>query len=121
MKLVQLGAAFAVISLLSGCATIINDETQRVNVRTSNNVPVDITLDGQEITTPGSVLVKRGKADLAVYTSDEKCASSTFVESDVDNVFFINVLSGGVFGSSTDYATEQMWEYESDVVINCNN
>jgi len=41
------------------------------------------------------------------------------MENDVDPKFFVNVLSGGPFGSSTDYGTEKMWKYAENVTIAC--
>lgn len=121
MKNLAAGIVTASVILTSGCATIINDETQSINVRTSNNTEIEAQVGGQQVTTPASVSVKRAKDDLVVQTSNEKCSPSTSVESSVDDVFFINILSGGVFGSTTDYSSEEMWEYDSDVVVNCND
>jgi len=40
-------------------------------------------------------------------------------EKSVDPKFFVNILSGGSFGSTTDYSTEKMWKYNENVVISC--
>lgn len=121
MKKVAAGIITASVMLTSGCATILNEETQSINVRTSNNTAIEAEVGDLHITTPASVNVKRAKDGLIIQTSDDKCSPTTTVESSVDDVFFINILSGGVFGSTTDYASEEMWEYESDVVVNCND
>lgn len=114
-------AALGTFMLASGCATILNEDNQNINVRTSNNTKVTVTAGGQQVTTPGSISVKRAQEGVILSTDSDKCASTTVVESDVDTVFFVNVLSGGALGSTTDYSTGKMWEYDTDVIINCNN
>lgn len=114
--------AVATIGLLSsGCATILNDDTQTLNVRTSNNSSVEVSVAGQTVTTPGSVTVARDGSDISAMTSASGCAQTTAIDREVDGVFFVNLLSGGVGGSTTDYASGKMWEYDTDVVVNCNN
>jgi hypothetical protein len=70
---------------------------------------------------PGIATVTRAKADRVITSRDSKCSASTILPSQVDNIFFINILSGGVgvFGSTTDYATEKMWKYQDTVIISC--
>lgn len=121
MKNLATGIVTMLAMLTTGCATVMNDDTQTINVRTSNNTAVKANISGEQITTPASVNVTRAKDDLIITTANENCASSTTVESGVDSVFFVNILSGGGIGSTTDYASEKMWEYDSDVVLNCNN
>ena len=50
----------------------------------------------------------------------EGCAPETAMPKSVDSKFFINIISGGVFGSTTDYTTEKMWRYSETVVVACN-
>ena len=112
----------AVLSItLGGCASILEDDTQSLNVRTSNNANIDVTIDGRTVTTPGSITVDRDGSDISANTSAAGCASSTAIDREVDGTFFVNILSGGLWGSSTDYATGKMWEYDTDVVVNCSN
>jgi|TARA_B110000503_G_C7143536_1_gene411923 hypothetical protein len=107
--------------VLSGCATILNDEDQSINLSTSNGSKISALVGGQQVTTPANIKVKRAKDDLVISTSNEKCSPTTSVASDVDSVFFVNILSGGPFGSTTDYSSEEMWEYDSDIIVNCND
>jgi hypothetical protein len=103
----------------TGCASIINEKTQNVNVVTSNGRKVEVSIDGMPFQAPGVAAFKRTKADKMITTRDPKCNQTTVAPSTVDNVFFINILSGGVFGSTTDYASEKMWKYQDSVVISC--
>jgi hypothetical protein len=104
---------------IQGCASILNDSNQNINVATSSGEKVTAKIDGMPIEIPGVASVKRGKADKIITVDDPRCAGTTILPSDVDNVFFINLLSGGVLGSTTDYATGRMWEYQETAVVSC--
>lgn len=116
-KILALSGA-AVIGL-SGCATILNDDTQQVNISSSNAKEIKGTVDGRPFTGPGVVTLTRKKENKIVNVETPGCQKSTVVESNVDPKFFINILSGGAFGSTTDYATEEMWRYSDNIVISC--
>jgi uncharacterized protein YceK len=109
---------FAVLSL-AGCATILNDETQKINVGSANNTEFKGTIDGIPFSGPGVIAVKRTKADKIIMVDTPACQKQNLLASTVDPKFFINILSGGTFGSSTDYATEKMWKYQDTVLIPC--
>lgn len=105
--------------LLSGCSTILNDETQRINVASSNNQPIEGTINGQPFSGPGVVELKRARQDAIIFVQTEGCREQTLASSSVDPKFFINILSGGSLGSTTDFASGRMWQYESNILINC--
>jgi len=111
--------AVAAAMALSGCATILNDETQNINVSSSNGKPIKGTIDGVPFTGPGIVTVKRENKDKVIVTETTGCANQTTMAKSVDSKFFVNVISGGVFGSTTDYSTEEMWKYDNNVVVAC--
>ena len=104
---------------VAGCASIINEKTQSVNLVTSNGRKAEVSIDGVPFQAPGVATFKRAKADKMITTKDPKCNQTTIAPSTVDNVFFINIISGGVFGSTTDYSTEKMWKYQDTVTISC--
>ncbi len=112
-------ALLATVLGAAGCASILNEPTQLVNVSASNGREVQGTLDGIPFKAPGPVAFKRAKGSRVLTADTEGCAKTTMVESTVDPKFFINILSGGVFGSSTDYGTEKMWKYADNVVVSC--
>ena len=119
MKKITISMAMLSIALLSGCASILNDKTQSVNISGSNGKEIQGAVDGQAFKGPGIVNVVRENKNKIVTVSTEGCAKETSLEKKVDNKFFINILSGGVFGSTTDYATEKMWGYSENIVITC--
>jgi outer membrane murein-binding lipoprotein Lpp len=119
MKKILLPAALLGVLTASGCATVMNEDTQSINVRTSNNSKITTSIDGRPVDIPASISVRRANKDLVIYTTAENCVRETRIGTSVDSVFFVNMLSGGSSGSTTDYASSNMWEYDSDVMVNC--
>lgn len=109
------------IALTSGCASILNDDFQRVNIATSTGQKITVKVDGQEFQAPGIITVTRENADKIVMTNAQGCTEETLVPKKVDNTFWLNILSGGSFGSSTDYSTDKMWGYQERVIVTCAN
>ncbi|WP_206208626.1 hypothetical protein [Vogesella mureinivorans] len=107
------------VATLSGCASILNDKTQQVNVSTSSGSAIKGTVNGVPFTAPGVVTVTRENKNKIFVTDTEGCARETVAEKSPDPKFFINILSGGAFGSTTDYSTEKMWKYNENIVISC--
>jgi len=104
---------------LTGCASIMNDKTQQINVSSSTGSDIKGTVNGMPFQGPGVISVLRENKNLLFVTSTEGCAKETVAEKAVDTKFFVNILSAGVFGSSTDYGTDKMWKYSDNVVISC--
>ena len=115
----KLLTATAMLALLSGCASILNEKTQQVNVSTSNGQQVSGTVNGQSFTAPGVVALIRENKNKVFVTNTDNCKSETAVEKTVDPIFFINLFVGGLVGSSTDFASEKMWKYSENVTLNC--
>ena len=104
--------------LTASCATILNDETQTITVSSTKDIKG--TINGVAFKAPGIVMVRRKKQDQILNVSTKGCNQQVALNSQVDSKFFINILSGGTFGSSTDYSTEKMWKYQDQVIIHCN-
>lgn len=107
------------VSTLSGCASIMNDQTQQVTVRTSNGTAVKGTVNGAIFAAPSTISLTRESKNKIFMTETEGCDRETVLEKSVDPKFFGNLLLGGLPGSTTDAATEKMWKYSDDVVIRC--
>jgi hypothetical protein len=112
-------AAICGVVFLSGCASIMNEADQKINVTTSGNKAITGNVNGVPFTAPGVVTVKREKAAKILNVDTAGCTKQTTLPNEVDSKFWINVLSGGPFGSSTDYGTEKMWKYQDNVAIAC--
>ncbi len=117
MKLI--GSVLFLSLSLTGCASILNDKAQAVNVSSSTGSDIKGTVNGMPFTAPGVVHLVRENTNKIFVTETEGCTKQTVAEKSVDPKFFINILSGGVFGSTTDYATDKMWKYSENVVISC--
>jgi len=104
---------------LTGCASILNDKTQSINVSSSTGSDIQGTVNDMPFRAPGVVNVIRENKDKVFLTETEGCAKATVTEKSVDTKFFINILSGGPIGSSTDYSTDKMWKYNDNVIISC--
>lgn len=111
----------AIVALmgLTSCATILNEDTQRINVTTSNNVKTDIIVNGQTYQAPSILTLDRSEKDLVIKAQNPNCNQDYLLKSKVDNKFWLNILSGGTFGSTTDYSTEEMWTYQDEVELKC--
>lgn len=107
--------------LTSGCATILTEKTHSVNVATSTGKSVEVQIDGKTMTVPAVVSVAKSKEDKTIVSKSADCVKETNLQSEIEPTFFINILTGGVFGSTTDYSTEQMWKYQDSVTISCKN
>ena len=115
----SLYVSMVLVMFLSGCASILNEKTQAINVTSSTGSDIEGTVNGMPFKGPGVVNVVRANKNLLFVTTTEGCAKETVSEKAVDSKFFINILSGGSTGSTTDYATEKMWKYSDTVVIAC--
>lgn len=120
MKLINAGICASVL-LMSGCASILNDSTQQVNVSSSDGKEVKGTVDGIPFTAPGIISLRRENKSKVFYIETEGCVKQYAAEKNVDLKFFINILGGlyGLTSSSVDYASEKMWTYTDNVIIPC--
>ncbi len=120
-KIIAAALASSVIALTSGCASILNDDTQLVNIATSNGKTITVNVDGNDFQAPGIITLTRENADKVITTKAAGCTPQTLAKKSVDNMFWLNLLSGGSFGSSTDYSTENMWGYQERIIVTCSN
>lgn len=118
-KIMAAALASSVIALTSGCASILNDDTQQVNIATSNGKVIKVNVEGREVQAPGIITLTRENSNKVITTTAEGCAPQTLAKKEVDNMFWLNILSGGSFGSSTDYASDSMWGYQDRIVVTC--
>ena len=122
MQKLALSAALVSVALLSGCASILNDKTQRINVVSSNGKTFDGTIDGVPFTGPGIVSIPRSSSSKIISVSTAGCTKQTALESNLDIKFLGNVLIPyfGSTGSTIDYSTDKMWKYAENAIVSCN-
>lgn len=120
-KVVQIATLAIAATALTGCATILSGKTQSINVTTSNGEQEKVTISGengsQTVSVPGIVTVNKG-GNLTISPESSDC-SSQIVAKKVDSTFFVNILSGGAWGSTTDYVSDSMWSYDENITLNC--
>ena len=120
MKRVMLLLCVVSLALfLGGCATILSGDSQKVNITTEKGEKYNVAIDGQKYTVPAIVDLERKNID-RIITVDDCPSEQILLHKEINPVFFVNILSGGVFGSTTDYASESMWKYQPEnVKIDC--
>lgn len=118
MKGLKIVAAVSFVVALSGCSSILTEKTQRVNV-VSNVRNLQVEVDGQVQNAPGIITILKENKDKTLSVKTEGCEQQIALNKQVEPTFFVNILSGGAFGSTTDYSTEKMWRYQESVEIKC--
>lgn len=117
MKLLLAAAVAGLMLFQVGCATILKGDMQPISVN-SNVDDAEVYINGSKVgETPFIGQVKRTKtlSTLEVKKDGYK-TKKIMLDTSVEPVFWVNLLSGGVFGSTTDYATESMWKYAPSTI-----
>ena len=108
--------------ILAGCATISNQPSQVVSIGTSNGKPVVATISSgmlvknDKVELPAQVKISRAKgATISVRSEDNPCYEDTKLaiagKGKISGWFWLNIIWGGLTGSTTDAATGSMWAY----------
>lgn len=112
MKFTRWAGVLVIGLTLAGCATILGGKTQILTVN-ANVEGAEVFLNDRLLgTTPLSVSIKRGQVGVLRVTADGYQPYQIAMNKKISTLFWVNILSGGSFGSTTDYATGAMYEYE---------
>lgn len=114
LLLIALSLASAI--MFSGCATIFSGKQQAINL-TSTPSGKMVTIAGRTVKTPSIITINRGQDNLKLTSTD--CDNQKLVTKKINPVFFVNILSAGVFGSTTDYSSGAMWKYDENINLEC--
>lgn len=112
MKSAHLLLILVLSVVLGGCATILGGSSQilTVNANVSGaEVYLNETLLG---TTPLTASLERGQEGVLRVRAEGYQPYQIALNKKISTLFWVNIFSGGVFGSSTDYSTGAMYEYE---------
>ena len=112
LKSAQLVSALVLGLTVGGCATILGGSSQILTVNAN--------VDGAEVylnetllgTTPLTATIKRGQTGVLRVRAEGYSPYQIALNKKINTLFWVNILSGGSFGSSTDYSTGAMYEYE---------
>lgn len=116
----------AIISLTTGCASIVNGTSQSLSVtarqQTGEPVTATCTLTNNKgswfATTPGSVVVSRSYNDLAVNCISLGLPTGTAIAKSVTKgMAFGNILFGGVIGAGVDMSTGAAYDYPPVITV----
>lgn len=97
---------------LPSCASILKGGLTPLTVN-SNVHGAKVSFGGVVVgRTPFSGMVQKSGAHKRITVSKEGYETRTVLaQTGVEPTFWVNILSGGVFGSTTDYASDAMYVY----------
>lgn len=99
------------VATISSCATIMDGDSQTVTFN-SNPSGAEIFLDGKRLgTTPLTVQIKRERNKMFVAKKEGHDEQQMVLSTHLNSWFWGNIITGGVLGSSTDYASGAAYEY----------
>ena len=108
----------AALSLVAGCATIVTGSTQTLTINTTPS-GATVTLNGNNLgVTPMSIEVKRPETERSVFRFEKEGYKPLElpVARSMNTWWLGNIITGGVFGSTTDYASGAMYEYQPGLI-----
>jgi phosphoketolase len=118
-------ARFAVLgslTVLSGCASIVEGSTQTIAVATPPADGARCILTSSEgvyyVTTPGNATVHKTKNDIDVLCKKDGFQEATYkIESHFNGATAGNILAGGIIGMGVDAATGANYNFPAEVKI----
>jgi hypothetical protein len=104
-------SALVLVIAFSGCATIIKGTTQVVSIN-SNVKGANITVNGEQIgATPFTGQIKRKSGTTVTLQKTGYDSKTITLTTEIESIFWGNIIIGGVLGSTTDMATGAMYYY----------
>jgi hypothetical protein len=112
IKITMILVAVVLASLfITGCASIISGGSQTISI-SSNVHGAFLALNGAPIgTTPFVGNVSRGSNRTVVVTHPDHHPETITLTARINTVFLLNIISGGVLGTTTDLATGAIWQF----------
>jgi hypothetical protein len=99
------------LSLTGGCASIVNGTSQVVTID-SNVRGAEVTVDGMFVgRTPYTGPIKRGSTTSVRVSTQGYQAKTITLSTEIEPIFWGNIILGGFFGSTTDAGTGAMYKY----------
>ena len=97
--------------LLASCATIVGGTSQNVSIN-SNVKGAEITVNGLTVgNTPYTGPIKRGNSTIVTLRKNGYETKTITLSTEIESIFWGNIIIGGVLGSTTDLATGGMYRY----------
>ena len=122
-KLALLSLTGFSLSLLTGCASIVSGNQQKITVLTPPIQNARCALENNKGKwyvdhTPNSIVVHRSNKDL--FLTCEKPGyekSSTQVQSKLKGLIFGNIIFGGIIGGGIDVANGSAFDYPNEIKV----
>lgn len=113
IKSIRVFALLSAVVMATGCASIMSGQTQQISVN-SNVEGATVIINGIEAgKTPfvGEIRKpKAGSGNTITLRKDGYKDATIAVGTEIEPTFWVNLLSGGPFGSTTDYAGGAMYK-----------
>lgn len=122
MSIIRAFAAIAIVTSVSGCATIVSGTSQTVTVNSEpTGAACSVERDGvmvSQFVTPGAVTVSKSSDALAITCRKPGYAPVIGTDpSSLDGVILGNVLFGGLTGMGIDLLTHADQTYHQNVIV----
>jgi hypothetical protein len=117
MDRVKVSSLLWLALMISGCATILDGSNQTVTINSQPN-GAKILINGMQVgVTPLTTQVKRSKTTIIGAKKDGYQEQQVALQTKTNTYFWLNILfgGGGVFSSTTDYASDAMIEYSPNM------
>jgi len=124
MKKIASVVVCASVLSLTACASIIENNQQKVNIVPVGAQSVNCELkNGRESVNslaPATTQIRRSKTDLDINCSDNQTGATgkKTVSSDLEPWTFGNILLGGIIGLGVDLGTGSAWKYPAQIDVN---
>ena len=99
------------LTVLSSCSSIVKGKTQVVSID-SNVKNADIIVNGKTIgQTPYTGPMERDSSTTITIKKDGYTSKTITPNTEIEPIFWGNIICGGFIGSSTDASTGSMYKY----------
>lgn len=110
-RIVALFALLSTAAVTSSCATIVGGTSQTVSID-ANVKGAEVVVNGAMVgQTPFAGTIKRGKSTSVTIKKAGYRPKTIILNTEVEPIFWGNIIVGGVLGSTTDLSTEAMYKY----------
>jgi hypothetical protein len=121
----KLYAAIIATTLLTGCSTLIEGESQELQLRTDPPSAANCTLKNDRgnwsAASPSTATVLRSSSALDIACRGHNSSGSIKHSADAEAVTFGNILLGGLVGLFVDAATGAMFSYDDMITVPMQN
>jgi hypothetical protein len=109
--MVRLASLFFALFVFAGCATIVKGTNQTVSINSNVN-GAEVIVNGERVgVTPFTGPIKRKSGTTVTVQKLGYQTKTITLTTEIESVFWGNIIIGGVLGSTTDLATGAMYYY----------